>query len=185
MKNFAFALACGLGATASSYAGLSVNFSLAQESYSPDETTYHLFVTPSSPNIQLIGIGGYSSSLFTFRSSADLIHQEGEPGGSFLGWGESDTGFTPGFPAFEGNSVETFEGFYYDSSLHTPILGVSQFAQITLPTEAEFSLAGIARYLVAGQKIDFNFEFNSVPAPSALAPLLCLGFRARRRKYSV
>ena len=182
MKNFAFSLACGLGATAPSAAGLSVNFSFTQESYSPGETTYHLFVTPSSPNIQLIGIGGYSSSLFTFSSSADLIHQEGEPGDSFLGWGESDTGFTPGFPAFEGSSVETFEGFYYDSSLHTPILGVSQFAQITLPTEAEFSLAGIARYLIAGQKIDFNFEFNSVPAPSALAPLLCLGFRGRRRK---
>ena len=83
---------------------------------------------------------------------------------------------------FEGSSVETFEGFYYDSSLHTPILGVSQFAQITLPTESEFSLAGIARYLVAGQKIDFNFDFNNVPAPSTLAPLLCLGARARRRK---
>ena len=102
MKNFAFALACGLGATAPSAAGLSVNFSFTQESYSPGETTYHLFVTPSSPNIQLIGIGGYSSSLFTFSSSADLIHQDGEPGDSFLGWGESDTGFTPEFPAFEG-----------------------------------------------------------------------------------
>lgn len=182
MKNFAFALACGLGTTAPSAAGLSVNFSFTQESYNPGETTYHLFVTPSSPNIQLIGIGGYSSSLFTFSSSADLIHQDGEPGDSYLGWGETDTGFTSGFPAFEGSSVETFEGFYYDSSLHTPILGVSQFAQITLPTESEFSLAGIARYLVAGQKIDFNFEFNNVPAPSTLAPLLCLGARARRRK---
>ena len=99
-----------------------------------------------------------------------------------MGWGESDTGFTPGFPAFEGSSVETFEGFYYDSTLQTPILGVSQFAQITLPTEAEFSIAGIARYLIAGQKIDFNFEFNSIPVPSTLAPLLCFGFRVRRRK---
>ena len=78
-------------------------------------------------------------------------------------------------------SVETFEGFYYDSSLHTPILGVSQFAQITLPTEAEFSLAGIARYLVAGQKIDFNFEFNSVPAPSTCTTLV-LGLQSKTTK---
>ena len=143
MKNFAFALACGLGATAPSAAGLSVNFSFTQESYSPGETTYHLFVTPSSPNIQLIGIGGYSSSLFTFSSSADLIHQE-----------ESlETHFWAGakaIPVLRQSSLRLKatrsrpEGFYYDSSLHTPILGVSQFAQITLPTEAEFSLAGIA-----------------------------------------
>ena len=182
MKNYASALVCGLGATAPSAAGLSVNFSFTQESYNPGESTYHLFVTPSSPNIQLVGIGGYSSSLFTFSSSSDLIQRDGGQGDSFLGWGEGDTGFTPGFPVFEGNFVETFEGFYYDSTLHSPLLGVSQFAQITLPTEAEFSLAGIARYLVAGQKIDFNFEFNSIPAPSTLAPLLCLGLGARRRK---
>ena len=182
MKRLATAIVCGLAAAGPSFAGLSVNFGFTQASYNPGETTYHLFVAPSSPNIQLIGVGGYSSSLFSFSSNSDLIQRDGEPGDSFLGWGENDTGFTPDFPAFEGNSVETFEGFYYDSTLQTPILGASQFAQITLPAGSEFSLSGIARYLVAGKKIDFYFDFNTIPAPSTLALVSWFGLQRRRRK---
>ena len=139
------------------------------------ETTYHLFVAhPTS----LIGLGDIES--FQLQQQPDLIQRDGEPGDSFLGWGENDTGFTPDFPAFEG-TCRTFEGFYYDSTLQTPILG-DQFAQITLPAGSEFSLSGIARYLVAGQKIDFYFDFNSIPAPSTLALVCCFGLQRRRRK---
>ena len=162
-------------------ADVSVDFSFTEGIYNPGEVTYHFLAAPSSPNIQLIGIGGYSTTLFEFSSDSDLIQREGEAGDSFLGWGDSETGFTNEFPAFEGSEVETFEGFYFDSTLQSPILGVSQFAQITLPKNSEFSFSGIARYLVAGQKIDFQFNFNTIPATGVLAPLLWCSRRSRRR----
>ena len=98
-----------------------------------------------------------------------------------LAGGEDETDFSEDFPAFEGTNVETFDGFYFDANLQTPLIGTVQIAQATLIEGSGFSFSGIARYLVNGDKIDLSFDLSTIPGASSLAAVLLLGAGSRRR----
>ena len=179
MKSFVFSTLVTLCLSAQAFCGLGFTLSYTEEVVNPGESTYRFFATPDSPEMQLIGIGGYSARLFQFTSETPLIQGAGTS--SFLGWGDGETEFSDDFPAFEGTSVETFDGYYYDANLATPLTGTVLIAQATLSEGSGFSFSGIARYLVNGDKIDLSFDLSTIPGASTLAAVLLFGTGSRRR----
>lgn len=181
MKSLVFSTLVTLCLSAQAFCGLGFTLSYTEEVVNPGEVTYRFFATPDSPEMQLIGIGGYSARLFQFTSETPLLQGNSSGGGSYLGWGEDETDFSDDFPAFEGTNVETFDGFYFDANLQTPLIGTVQIAQATLIEGSGFSFSGIARYLVNGDKIDLSFDLSTIPGASTLAAVLLLGAGSRRR----
>lgn len=181
MKSFVFSTLITLCISAKAFCGLGFTLSYTEEEINPGEITYRFFAAPDSPEMQLIGIGGYSARLFQFTSETPLLQGDSLQSDSYLGWGEDETDFSDGFPAFEGTSVETFDGFYFDANLQTPLIGQVQIAQATLSEGSGFSFSGIARYLINGDKIDLSFDLSTIPGASTLGAVLLLGTRSRRR----
>ena len=181
MSTSVFSSLCALCVASEAFCGLGFSFNYTQEELNPGEITYRFFLTPDSPEMQLIGVGGYSAELFEFFSETPLIQRDDLSTDSYLGWGDDETDFSDDFPEFEGSSIETFDGFYFDANLATPLLGSVQIAQATLDAGSGFSFSGIGRYLVNGDKIDLSFEFNTIPAAGAVGPLLLLFGRTRKR----
>ena len=174
MKSLVFSTLVTLCLSAQAFCGLGFTLSYTEEVVNPGEVTYRFFATPDSPDMQLIGIGGYSARLFQFTSETPLLQGNSSGGGSYLGWGEDETDFSEDFPAFEGTNVETFDGFYFDANLQTPLIGTVQIAQATLIEGSGFSFSGIARYLVNGDKIDLSFDLSTISAASELTPGMVL-----------
>ena len=49
--------------SAQAFCGLGFTLNYTEEVVNPGEITYRFFVTPHSPEMQLIGIGGYSATV--------------------------------------------------------------------------------------------------------------------------
>ena len=180
MKSSLFSAFVTLCLSSRAFSEIGFSLSYVEEVLSPGEITYKFFATTDSPDAQLIGIGGYSARLFQFTSETPLI--QGAGNSSFLGWGDGETGFSDDFPAFEGTSVETFDGYYYDANLATPLTGSVLIAQATLSEGSGFSFSGIARYLVNGDKIDYSFDINTIPGAGTLGAAFLLFTSSKRRR---